>query len=355
MDIKIFRESGNDVGEYEIAGAFKTPSNYVIDSFVPGKYTIEKAKIVPVLNPKTCVYNGKPQSIESENFEYELEYVYKLNGFVVDECIDAGTYQVYAEFKGNNNYYPAKSAVTTLVIEKQFVFITITNTEFIYDGEIKYPEFSYDLKTGIDENAFTFRFENDVFPKEVGEYNFAIIIDNPNFEGQTQGTLKIQKPFAVVNNSTILECAEATFDSQIQNVKLVQTSDTKKFNNENVVTVCTLENIDKTSQNNYVYTVKIKATSGVDSVKVYKVGLTGFSEQAIKVENGYYVFKIDDPNDKYIITTEPKTLSTLAWILILVSVAVVFGIALIVVIKYKHKKAKVAKVSDKDIETYNVN
>lgn len=355
LDIKIFRESGNDVGEYEIAGAFKTPSNYVIDSFVPGKYTIEKAKIVPVLNPKTCVYNGKPQSIESENFEYELEYVYKLNGFVVDECIDAGTYQVYAEFKGNNNYYPAKSAVTTLVIEKQFVFITITNTEFIYDGEIKYPEFSYDLKTGIDENAFTFRFENDVFPKEEGEYNFAIIIDNPNFEGQTQGTLKIQKPFAVVNNSTILECAEATFDSQIQNVKLVQTSDTKKFNNENVVTVCTLENIDKTSQNNYVYTVKIKATSGVDSVKVYKVGLTGFSEQAIKVENGYYVFKIDDPNDKYIITTEPKTLSTLAWILILVSVAVVFGIALIVVIKYKHKKAKVAKVSDKDIETYNVN
>ena len=71
----------------------------------------------------------------------------------------------------------------------------ITNTEFIYDGEIKYPEFSYDLKTGIDENAFTFRFENDVFPKEEGEYNFAIIIDNPNFEGQTQGTLKIQKPF----------------------------------------------------------------------------------------------------------------------------------------------------------------
>lgn len=355
LDIKIFRESGNDVGEYEIAGAFKTPSNYVIDNFVPGKYTIEKAKIVPVLNSKTCVYNGKPQTIQAENFEYELEYIYKLNGFVVDECVDAGSYLVYAEFKGNNNYYPSKSALSTLVIAKQFVFITITNSEFIFDGEIKYPEFSYDKKTGIDENSFTFKFENDIFPKEVGEYNFAIIIDNPNFEGQTQGNLKIQKPFAVVNNSTILECAEATFDSQIQNVKLVQTFDTKKFNNENVLTVCSLENIDKTSQNNYVYTVKVKATSGVDSVKVYKVGLTGFSEQAIKVENGYYVFKIDDPNDKYIITTEPKTLSTLAWILILVSVVLVFGIALIVVIKHKHKKAKVSKVSDKDIETYNVN
>ena len=356
LDIKIFRESGNDVGEYEISGAFKTPSNYVIDSFVPGKYTIEKAKIVPVLSPKTCVYNGKPQTIESENFGFELDYVYKLNGFVVDKCVDAGSYLVYAEFKGNNNYFPAKSAVSTLVIVKQFVFITITNTEFIYDGEIKYPEFSYDLKTGIDENSFTFKFENDVFPKEVGEYNFAIIIDNPNFEGQTQGTLKIQKPFAVVSeDSAILECTEATFDEQIQNVKLVQTFDTKSFNNEKVLTVCTLENIDKTSQNNYVYTVKVKATSGVDSVKVYKVGLTGFSEQAIKVENGYYVFKIDDPNDKYIITTEPKTLSTIAWILILVSVVLLFGVALIIVIKHKHKKAKVSKVSDKDIETYNVN
>ena len=123
------------------------------------------------------------------------------------------------------------------------------------------------------------------------------------------------------------------------------------------MSVCTLENVEAVKNSNYIYTVKVKATQGVDTVKVYKVGLSGFSEIAIKIENGYYVFQVDDLNDKYIITTEIKTLSTLAWIVILVVVALSFSITLIVVAKKKHKKAKVKAsiVSDKDIETYNVN
>ena len=190
---------------------------------------------------------------------------------------------------------------------------------------------------------------------EEGSYNFAIIISDVNFEGQTQGVVKIQKPLSITNdNSSILECEEATFDEQVRNVKLVQNSETKKFNNERVLSVCSLENIGDNASG-YIYTVKVKATAGVENVKVYKVGLSGFSQQAIKIEDGYYVFKIDDPNDKYIITTEIKTLSTLAWILILVAVVLVFGSALIIVSRKKHKKAKATKADSKNIETYNVN
>lgn len=355
LDIKLFRESGDNVGVYEITGAFSIPANYMVESFTPGKYTIEKARIVPTLLSKKVIYNGKAQSLDTDNFGFDLQFIYKLNGFRVDECIDAGTYTVQAEFAGNNNYYPAKSKEATLIIEKQFVFISLTSCEFIYDGAIKYPEFSYDKNIGIDENAFTFKFENDIFPQEVGLYNFAIIISDNNFEGQTQGVVKVQKALTTTNDkASIVECEEATFDEDVQNVKLVQNSDTKKFNNEKVLSVCSLENIGENA-NGYIYTVKVKATAGVENVKVYKVGLSGFSQQAIKIEDGYYVFKIDDPNDKYIITTEIKTLSTLAWILILVAVVLIFVVALIIVSKKKHKKVKVSKVSDKDIETYNVN
>ena len=355
LDIKLFRESGNNVGVYEITGAFSIPANYMVESFTPGKYTIEKARIVPTLLSKKVIYNGKAQSLDADNFEFDLQFVYKMNGFRVDECINAGTYTVQAEFAGNENYYPAKSREATLIIEKQFVFISLTSCEFIYDGAIKYPEFSYDKNIGIDENAFTFKFENDIFPQEVGSYNFAIIINDNNFEGQTQGVVKVQKALTITNDkASIVECEEATFDEQVQNVKLVQNSDTKKFNNERVLSVCSLENVGENA-GGYIYTVKVKATAGVENVKVYKVGLSGFSQQAIKIEDGYYVFKIDDPNDKYIITTEIKTLSTLAWILILVAVVIIFVIALIIVSKKKHKKVKETKVSDKDIETYNVN
>ncbi len=355
--IRPFRESGEDVGEYEITGAFSIPSNYILEEFVTGKYTIEKARLNLTLQAKTVVYNGKSHTIDVDNFNYPVKYTYKLNGFEVEECVGAGVYTVVAEFEGNNNYYPAKSKEVNLVINKQFVFITITNSSFIYDGTIKYPEFSYDKNIGIDQNSFIYKFENDVFPQEEGKYNFAIIINDNNYEGQTQGTVNIQKTLSITNEkSSIVECEYATFDESSKNLKLVQKTDTKKFNNERVLSVCTLENVSSDAQG-YIYTVKVKATEGINNVKVYKVGLSGFSQQAIKIEDGYYVFKIDDPNDKYIITTEIKTLSTLAWILILVAIVLVFTVALIIVAHHKRKKAKVAveKISDKDIETYNVN
>lgn len=357
LSVRPFRESGDDVGEYEITGAFSIPNNYILENFLTGTYTIEKARLNLSLQAKTVTYNGKAHSVEVDNFEYPVKITYKLNGFEVNSCVNAGVYTAQAEFAGNDNYYPAKSKEVNLIIEKQYVFITILNSSFIYDDTIKYPEYSYDKNIGIDSSSFVFKFADDIFPQEEGEYNFAIIINDDNYEGQTQGIVKIQKPLTITNDkSSIIECENATFDDNAKNLKLVQNTDTKKFNNEKVLSVCTLENVSDAS-NGYIYTVRVKATDGVDNVKVYKVGLSGFSQQAIKIEDGYYVFKIDDPSDKYIITTEIKTLSTLAWILIIVAIVLVFSIALIIVARRKHKKAKATatKVSDKDIETYNVN
>ena len=358
LDITLSRVGGDNAGIYKIIGDFQIPENYALTSYKTGTYTIQKAKITPVLTPKTYVYNGKNFEMTCDNVDLQLRYVYKQFGVVVDSVKNAGTYKVQAFFDGNENYMSAVSNETDLIIEQQLVFFTLTQTEFIYDGNVKYPVFTFDRTLGITEHQIEFTFENNIEPIEIGSYNFEMKVkDGLNFKGTTQGTVIIQKSFEVKNDSGIIECSEATFDEDAKDIKLVQNTETKKFNNEKVLSVCTLENVEAVKNSNYIYTVKVKATQGVDTVKVYKVGLSGFSEIAIKIENGYYVFQVDDLNDKYIITTEIKTLSTLAWIVILVVVALSFSITLIVVAKKKHKKAKVkaSKVSDKDIETYNVN
>lgn len=360
IEIRPYRESGEDVGEYQITGAIRVPSNYYLDfdNLTTGVYAIEKAKLNLNLKSKTVTYNGKPHTLEVEGCEYPIKLLYKsITGADVVECVDAGIYTVQAIFEGNNNYEPAKSKEANLIINKQYVHITILNSSFIYDGTIKYPEYSYDKNIGIDSTSFVFKFENDIFPQEEGEYNFSIIISDDNYEGEAQGQVKIQKTLSITNeNSSIVECENATFDENSRNIKLVQDNDTKKFNNEKVISVCSLENVSE-SASGYIYTVKVKAVDGVDTVKVYKVSTSGFSQQAIKIEDGYYVFKIDNPDDKYIITTEIKTLSTLAWITIIVAIVLVFTIILIIIAKHKHKKVKVkdGKPSNKDIETYNVN
>lgn len=354
--INLMKTGSDNAGIYKIVGDFEIPNNYALTKYETGTYTIEKATVVPVLSPKTFIYSGKEYAMTCDNLDLPLRFVYKQFGMVVDSVINAGTYKVQAYFDGNENYNSSASAETDLVIEQQLVFFTLTQTEFIYDGSVKYPVYTFDKTIGLTEHQIEFTFQEGLEPIEVGEYNFEMKVkDGLNFKGTTQGTIKIQNAFVVKDNNGIIECNDATFDENVQKIKLVQKTDTKKFNNEKVLSVYTLENADEVLDSGYVYTVKVKATQGVDSVKVYKVGLSGFSEIAIKVENGYYVFQVDDLNNKYIITTEQKTLSTLAWILILVAVALAFSITLIVVAKKKHKKAKVSQVSDKDIETYNAN
>ena len=365
LDIKLFRESGDNAGMYAITGVVNNFSgNYVISEFVSGTYTIEKATVVPVLLDATRIYSGKPYTLKCTNFE-NVKYVCTHNGFEVGEMIDAGEYIVKAIFEGNENYNATESREAVLVIEKQTVIFTISKNEFIYDGKIKYPEYYYDKNIGLKYTSIVFNFEDGIEPIEVNVdgYNYTLTVYDNNYQGGVSGKLYIRNPFSqIYDDSSIIECVDGTYDDDIKDIELVQDTDTKRFNNERVLSVCSIRNAGA-DKDGYVYTVKVKATEGINSVKVYKVGLNGFKEIAINVEDGYYVFQVDDLNDKYIITTHIKTLSTLAWIIMLVLVATVFTITLIIVIKKKHKKAKAIVSSDKDsnnpnskdIETYNIN
>lgn len=332
LDVTLKKIGGSDAGVYEIYGQFNIPNNYYLENYTTGTYTIEKADIEISLSPKTVTYTGKPIEIIANNFEFPLRYSYTKFGEAVDEIRGVGSYKVKAIFDGNNNYNPSESVEVSVVVLAQEIHITLGKTEFVYDGEAKYPEYGYDKTLGLNEHQFEFDFGAGVVPTEEGAYPFTLKIkDGLNYTGSVTGEVVIKKAFVLENSDSVIECTEATFDDSAKGVELKQETRNEKFNNEKIVSVCTLKNSANVEANGYVYTIKVKASSDVESVKLYKVGLSGYTEVAIKIEDGYFVFNVDNFESEYIITTEVKKLSTIGYVVFAVCGVLVLGVALLVV------------------------
>ncbi len=341
INFKLFRESGLDVGEYQIACGIPQLNNYYV-LLNSGKYTITKAKISPVLVAETSTYNGKAQNFTNTNFPYELEYTYKLNGIQVDSVINAGTYLVQGYFAGNNNYEPAKSNAVTFTINKVSVCFNLGNNNFVYDGEVKSPYFSFDSSLGLSSNAITFEFENNAIPREVGSYPFTILVNDDNYTGFASGVLNITKPVTIVGDDSIIECEDAVFDSTISNLKLVSHVFNGKFNNQQVLQACTFENTSGIDES-HIFTVRMRAKTSDSNVYVYKIDKNNVaSEVVVSVQDGYYVFKVDGLDCQYIITKdiEPMSLITIA---VIIAVSIIVLVAIVIAFKVrKNRKKKLA-------------
>lgn len=339
--IKPFRESGSDVGSYQISCGIPQLDNYYV-LLTSGTYTITKAKASPVLTSQTTTYNGLEQVFTNTTFPYELQYTYKRNGIQVTSVKDAGTYVVQGYFAGNNNYEEARSNAVTFTINKVAVCFNLGNNNFIYDGEAKSPVFTFDETIGLSSNAVTFEFENNVIPKEVGSYNFTILVNDANFTGSASGVLTISKPVTIVSNDAIIECGDANIGN-VSALKLVNRVFNGKFNNQEVLQACAFENFSGIS-GNHVFTVRMKAKTGENNVYVYKVDKNNVaSEVVVSVQDGYYVFKVDGLDCQYIITKdiEPMSLITIA-VIIVVSIIILISIVIAFKIKRNRKKKKLA-------------
>ncbi len=341
INFKLFRESGLDVGEYQIACGIPQLNNYYV-LLNSGKYTITKAKISPVLLAETSTYNGKAQNFTNTNFQYELEYTYKLNGIQVESVINAGTYLVQGYFAGNNNYEPAKSNAVTFTINKVSVCFNLGNNNFVYNGEVKSPYFSFDSSLGLSSNAITFEFENNAIPREVGSYPFTILVNDDNYTGFASGVLNITKPVTIVGDDSIIECEDAVFDSTISNLKLVSHVFNGKFNNQQVLQACTFENTAGIDES-HIFTVRMRAKTSDSNVYVYKIDKNNVaSEVVVSVQDGYYVFKVDGLDCQYIITKdiEPMSLITIA---VIIAVSIIVLVAIVIAFKVrKNRKKKLA-------------
>lgn len=355
LELKLFREFGENVGEYQISCAFAPMKNYTIDNLKTGVYKILKANIVPVLTSDSVVYTGDTKVLEAENFPFELKYIYKLNGIEVSEMTDVGTYTVQAVFEGNQNYFSSKSNIVSFTIQKQKVYFTLGENNFIYNGEVQFPEYYYDISTGLKDSSIIFEFEDNIEPREIGTYDFTLKVVDDNYIGETTGIVTIAKAFEIVTeDESIIECEEATFDESAQNIKFVKNETKGKFNNQKILSTYSFDNVETTS--NYVYTIKVKANENANNVYVYQLNSdNSYTEMVVTLEGGYYIFKVDSLDSSYIITQEIEPISVWVWVAIIVGAFVIFIIVMSALKIAKARKLKKSKVSSEDIDNFNIN
>ena len=347
IELELTREQGIAAGSYAITVTPISNINYVLNCN-EATYTITKTTIVPTVDQTQFTYSGTTQYVSNTQFPYELTYVYKQNGIECDGMLNAGEYQVQAIFSGNQNYEPAQSEVVTITVQKQKVHLTLSENKFVYDGQIKFPEFSYNTNCGLKTDHIVFNFANEVLPTEAGEYSFTIVSENQNYDCTTNGVLVISKQLTIVDQfENSITSAEATFDEFAQNLVLVESQGQgKKFNNKVILSTVTFDNAQKTDDN--IYTVKVKAKKDVETVYIYQVSAdNSVREIAVKQIDGYYEFKVDNINDSFIIARDTKPLPVWVWEM---AGLVVLGSAYIAFSIFKKRKRLVHATEQESIQ-----
>ena len=352
--VNLLRAEGEDAGEYQIDCLPITETNYYVSKLTKGVFTIHKAKIVPELSKKIFTYSINGFDFDCGDFPYDVSYIIKQNGIVVDKAVlDAGEYQVQVVFSGSANYESVTTPEVLVTVKKQIVYLTLGDNQFIYDGIIKFPTFKYDTSCGLDDNQISFQFENNASPINAGSYKFKIVSMDNNYDCTTEGVLVIAESFKVQNDREgIVECEDATFDSNLSQLQLIEKDIKGKFNDQKILTSCSFENV---SDSDYVYTVKIKSRSDSKDIFVYQLDDDNtYRELVITQEDGYYIFKVDDLNDTYIITEKIEPIPAWVWLVVAVSgVILAFVTYKVVVTIVRKKKAKVN--TSPDLDTYNLN
>ncbi|MHC5352773.1 MBG domain-containing protein [Myroides sp. LJL115] len=151
---KLTRKEGEDVGEYAIsAGTLSSSASSNYDyMFIPNVLTITPGTTIPgvSLTSQSFVYDGEGKKLEITGAlpsdQSGVEYIYTLNGIVVQEAINAGEYQVEAIISDPN--YESLTLEANLIITKaQIPNVELPSQEFTYDGTQKNLTVINDLST----------------------------------------------------------------------------------------------------------------------------------------------------------------------------------------------------------------
>jgi len=287
LNIKISRETGEDVGEYVITVTAEN-SNYDI-TLENGTYKITpKDATIDVLNivnePKT--YNGNPQGIEVSVKE-------GINGLGhIKVCYDgvetiptnAGTYKVTIDIEAGANYEEQKGIeVGNFVINQKEIGIEIQNQTSVYGDEEKAIDYILDEEKIVGEDEIGLNVTREQ-GNTVGEYDITATITNPNYK--------------LTQNEAIYEITKRpiTISAVDKTVTYGESA-----NLEHTITSGNIVNEDELN-------IQISRETGED-VGEYVITVTAEnSNYEITLENGTYkITPKDASQDLLNIVNEPKT------------------------------------------------
>lgn len=307
------REVGENVGEYEVEiSNADIYLNYNI-TLTSGILSITKRDVDFVLKNKTVVYSGIAQYIDAPEFEFDVDFVYTYFGSEIEDPTNAGTYTVKAYFAGNENYNAFESNEATLVIEKKLLPITIKNTVFTYNGNQKFPGYQINLDTAI---SFDFKFENNIIPVEVGEYNFSIVVYDPNYYSNMTGILKIVDAFFAENETGTASVSSSQVGFAGLGVEIYEVRNSSLLsmftpfkNNRSIIAAYGFKNVaSAVADDNGLFTVTIRAPEANEGVKIYTVDENGKATAvSYTYANGEYVFTLNSLSGSILITESNMT------------------------------------------------
>ena len=198
-----------NVGTYEVVANFSsTNANY---NAIPSKtatLTIEKATYDlsgVTFTDKTVTYTGANQTLEVAGTLPEgVSVNYTVNGEAFTGAVNAGTYEVVANFTGSNpNYNAIPSKTATLTIEKatyDLSGITFADKTVTYTGENQTLEVVGTLPEGVSVN---YTLNGEAFTGAVNAGTYEVVANftgaNPNYN-------------AIPSKTATLTIKKATFD-----------------------------------------------------------------------------------------------------------------------------------------------
>lgn len=317
LPISAKREVGENVGSYKITlVGTENLENYTLVSVNEAYYEIIKADVAAVLADKKAVYSGNPVEIDKLQIagigEDEIRYEYSsyIDDLEKGLPINATEYYVKAIFDGNDNYNAFTSNTATINILPKKLPITLTKTQFVYDGEAKLPEYDINLENDV---SVTISFEGGTTPKEIGTYKFTINSNDNNYYSSAVGELIVFSPFVSSNDDATVTVSNVSFvNSALQLVEVKNSSLKSTFSSSTdgrrCARVYSFKNVEGLEGSNEVLKVSIKAQNRGKNVELYIANSDGtVTPVSYELVDGYYILSVNDLSSSILVTVSDQT------------------------------------------------
>ena len=276
LNVELTKEEGTAVGEYAIT-VTASNSNYDIKTN-NAVYTISPKTLVGAdlenakLEDLTVEYDGNAHSLEVKNLPEGFTATYSQK-----DLVDAGTYEITATIKGNDNYSGQVELTAILTINPKKVAVNWTNTTFEYDGNKHMPTASAEIEVvvnvkegtdgisaGTHTAVATMKNENKNYKLTNTEVNYTIT--SKDITELTPEDIKDVLGLSIADNTV-------TYNGEEQSLVVdgtIPTGVTVEYNNTNKATMAGTYPVVATitGTGNYAGTVELTATLTINKAAV---------------------------------------------------------------------------------------
>lgn len=339
VEVEILREQGENVGKYNFQIGAISNENYIAKFDNEYCLSIEKIEPIVFLNDVEVYYNG-------EAFEYEyngldLDFKFTINE-KEEEPINAGEYEFYAEFIGDENFLPTISNTAKLTIKKLILPVTVTYTSFIYDGNVHEP--IYICEDSSVELNIVF---GDSDPSTIGTHAFKLIPSNENYEDIEGEITIIEEVQTAIVNGVSMQIIEGNISSDAKDKINISVSNINNniagfklpISNKKVIKAF------KTDYNNTVQASKFMLQIDAENLNGSEIQIFAIDannnliEVQYEIIDGKMVFETNNANLTYIITEFAQNSLSIYQIFIIIAV-IAFSIYIYFITRKFNKKVK---------------